>query len=64
MLFFERLPIYMFFFREISFSSSSPRLCVRYSARELSKADIGATVYSGYNDIDGFDSSRVSSAVV
>ena len=54
----------MFFFREISFSSSSPRLCVRYSARELSKADIGATVYSGYNDIDGFDSSRVSSAVV
>ena len=52
------------FFREISFSSSSPRLCVRYSARELSKADIGANVYSGYNDIDGFDSSRVSSAVV
>ena len=52
------------FFRGISFSSSPPRLCVRYSAGELSKADIGATVYSGYNDIDGFDSSRVSSAVV
>ena len=52
------------FSREMSFSSSSPRLCVRYSGRELSKTEIGATVYSGCNNIDGFDSLWVSSAVV
>ena len=44
-------------------SSSSPKLDVKYSTRELSKADIDATVYGGYNSNDGFDSSRVSSVV-
>lgn len=44
-------------------SSSSPKLDVKYSTRELSKADIDATVYGGYNSNDSFDSSRVSSVV-
>ena len=39
------------------------RLDVRYSAKELSKADIVTIVYGGYNSTNDFDSSRVYSAV-